>query len=159
MGLRQLLAVFAPEAKMKKIELVLEIGDSLDRSGVRVIRTDHVRLGQIMTNLVSNAMRFTELSASRRIVVSLDVSFLPPLANTCVPPPVGQPTVSGGNVPVWLFVAVRDTGPGLRPEECAVLFQQFSREYREAFLLTGRGQHDGSLTIWRLGTRLVHLQK
>lgn len=127
-ALRQLLAVFAPEAKTKKIELVLEIGDSLDRSGIRVIKTDHVRLGQIMTNLVSNAIRFTELSALRRIVVRLDVSYLPPQADTCAPPPLGEPAVSEGDVPVWFFVAISDTGPGLTPEECALLFQQFSRE-------------------------------
>jgi signal transduction histidine kinase len=114
---------------MKNIELVLEFGESLDQSGIAIIKTDHVRLGQIMTNLISNAIRFTAPSSVRRITMRLDVSFSPPMPETCAAPPVGMPLSSETeDTPVWMFVAVSDTGPGLTPEECAVLFQQFSRE-------------------------------
>lgn len=122
--------MFAPEAKMKKVELVLEFGDSLERSGVGVIKADHVRLAQMMPNLISNAIRFTPPCTIRRIAVRLDISYAPPREDTCAPPPeIGERNLSGeGDIPVWLFVAVSDTGPGLMPNECAVLFQQFSRK-------------------------------
>ena len=51
---KKVLSVFASEAKMKKIELCLEIGESIDLLNVGWIKTDPVRLGQIVTNLISN---------------------------------------------------------------------------------------------------------
>jgi signal transduction histidine kinase len=121
-------SVFGPEVKMKNIELRLEFGESLDQSGITIIKTDHVRLGQIMTNLISNAIRFTAPSSVRRITVRLDVAFSPPTPGTCAAPPVGRHLPSENeDIPVWLYVAVSDTGPGLTPDESAVLFQQFSR--------------------------------
>ncbi len=51
---RKVFSVFASEAKMKKIELVLEFGRTLDIGRVDSIKTDPVRLGQVVTNLISN---------------------------------------------------------------------------------------------------------
>jgi hypothetical protein len=39
---------------MKKIELVLEFGNSLQTGKIASIKTDPVRLGQVVTNLISN---------------------------------------------------------------------------------------------------------
>lgn len=44
---RKVLSVFASEAKMKRIELVLEFGKTLDLAMVNGIKTDPVRLGQV----------------------------------------------------------------------------------------------------------------
>ena len=44
---RKILTVFASEAKMKKIELALDFGDTLHRAKVNEIKTDPVRLGQV----------------------------------------------------------------------------------------------------------------
>lgn len=49
-----MLSVFASEAKMKKIELSLEFGSTLTAGKVDCIKTDPVRLGQVVTNLISN---------------------------------------------------------------------------------------------------------
>ncbi|WVR03013.1 hypothetical protein IAU60_000002 [Kwoniella sp. DSM 27419] len=116
--------------KMKKISLVLEFGQNIDRTGTAVVKTDHVRLHQVVTNLISNAIRFTASSPTRVITVQYEVSFFPPDDNTCAPPvehatPVKLPVPE--NTPVWLFVAVRDTGPGLGPQEQAALFRRFSQ--------------------------------
>lgn len=47
---------------MKRIELQLRFGSSLEASQMSKIKTDHVRLGQVVTNLISNAIRFTAAS-------------------------------------------------------------------------------------------------
>jgi signal transduction histidine kinase len=58
----QVLSVFASEAKMKRIELQLQFGATLEAAQISKIKTDHVRLGQVVTNLISNAIRFTATS-------------------------------------------------------------------------------------------------
>ena len=55
---RKVLSVFASEAKMKKIELALEFGETLNQTKVFDVKTDPVRLGQVITNLVSNGEPF-----------------------------------------------------------------------------------------------------
>lgn len=90
---------------------------------------------------------------------------VPPLDDTCEYPsgvvtPVVVPLPE--DTPVWLFVSVQDTGPGLAPAERANLFQRFSREAK-LFLawnwLTGRGKQYDSFSIWRFGTGSFHLSK
>ena len=107
------------------------MGESIKRTGVGNIKTDHVRLGQVVTNLVSNAIRFTANSPRRKITLKYEVSVVPPEADTCDYPsdtvtPLILPLKE--DTPVWLFVDVQDTGPGLAPHERANLFQRFSRE-------------------------------
>lgn len=76
--------------------------------------------------------KFTAKSEVRRITVKFDLSFSPPSSDTCVPPSSGADHSTMKEIrkdtPVWLFVSVEDTGPGLSPSERAVLFQRFSRE-------------------------------
>ena len=133
----QVVSVFSSEAKAKQIELVLEFGKTLDVTGISSIKTDHVRLGQVITNLVSNALKFTADSERRRITVRYEVSLVRPHENDCAVPleAFSPSTALGAQVgeleagdPVWLFVSVQDTGPGLSPSERAVLFQRFSRQ-------------------------------
>lgn len=69
--------------------------------------------------------------------------------------------------PVWLFVSVQDTGPGLSDAERAVLFQRFSRTY--LFLIfdvtwSGWGQvqvvliraRTADMLMLAEGSRMVH---
>lgn len=121
------LNLFSAEAKMKKIKMALEFGDTLDILNVRVVNTDPVRLGQVITNLISNAIRFTSTSMVRNITVSFDVAWAPP-TTTCVIP--RDAVFSKGDhvpdgTPVYLYVAVKDTGPGMAPEERDAVFQRF----------------------------------
>jgi signal transduction histidine kinase len=145
---KKVIGVFASEAKMKKIDLVLDFGETIDMSKITTIDTDPVRLGQVVTNLISNAIRFTATSGRsdaktsrrlagcadrsdvRKITVRYDVSFLPPSDDTCaLPSSIGLPAdlPVKQDTPLWLFVSVRDTGPGLGPKELAMLFKRFSR--------------------------------
>jgi signal transduction histidine kinase/CheY-like chemotaxis protein/HPt (histidine-containing phosphotransfer) domain-containing protein len=72
----------------------------------RWVRGDPNRVRQILTNLVGNAIKFTERG---EIVLSLE--------------PVASPD---GGVPLVRF-SVRDTGIGIDPETSARLFQAFSQ--------------------------------
>ncbi|GAC1597783.1 MAG: hypothetical protein NVS3B20_20340 [Polyangiales bacterium] len=66
-----------------------------------VVRGDSVRLGQAVTNLVANAVKFTPTGG--RVHVRVDTA--------------------GGNPNVY----VEDTGPGIKAEHAARLFQRYSR--------------------------------
>ena len=44
---RKVRSVFASEAKMKKIELALDFGDTMELAKVSLIKTDPVRLEQV----------------------------------------------------------------------------------------------------------------
>lgn len=76
------------------------------------------------------AIRFTASSNVRQITTTYDVSFVPPAEDTCaLPPSIELPSVvpPPEDTPMWLFVSVRDTGPGLGPKELAMLFKRFSQ--------------------------------
>ena len=109
---------------MKRIQIALDFGDLTD---VR-IATDHVRLGQVVTNLLANAIRFTSYSSTRVITVRYEVSIEHPEDDWPEPPARPARTFSLERPgPVWLHVAVRDTGPGLKASEQAIVFERFVR--------------------------------
>lgn len=99
--LEQSLEMFSQPARKKGLTLVAEwpAGDSL------VVRGDALRLRQIVTNLLGNAVKFTEHG---RIVLSLVVT--------------GQ---DGDAVNVMLKVT--DTGIGIAPEAQERIFEHFSQ--------------------------------
>lgn len=152
---------FASEAKSQKVKLLLDIGDSLLQCQVSSIKTDHVRLGQIVTNLISNAMKFTTNSARREITVHYDVAMFPPEDETCAPPEVSHRIrdVPAEDTPVWLFVSVTDSGPGLASAERENLFKRFSREYRCSRYRADhvRGKQDDPFAVRWLWPGIVHL--
>jgi signal transduction histidine kinase len=120
---------------MKNIELQLKLGTTLTRLNVSTLTTDHVRLGQVVTNLVSNAIRFTAGSAHRLITVTYDVALTKPEQHTCGLPndPDSYSTPAALGSPVWLYVSVKDTGPGLSPTGLKRLFLRFSRTSKVRF--------------------------
>ncbi|WP_236207547.1 transporter substrate-binding domain-containing protein [Pseudomonas tohonis] len=93
--------VFDGLARQKSLSLELEFDP---RAGVEVL-LDPVRFKQVLSNLVSNAIKFTE-----RGRVSLRIS--------------GQPCQDKR---LELIVQVEDSGPGIEPEDLAQLFQPFSQ--------------------------------
>lgn len=85
-----------PLADKKGIRLTMDVA-----SGLPDIRGDRLRLKQVLYNLVSNALKFTEKSGEVEVRASADN---------------GQ-----------ISLAVRDTGIGISPEDLPRLFQEFSR--------------------------------
>ncbi|KAL1405025.1 hypothetical protein Q8F55_008648 [Vanrija albida] len=122
------LSVFASEARMKNADIDIVFGPTLDALGVPAINTDPVRLGQVIGNLVANALRFISFVDERRITVAFDVAFSPPLQGAAIPSTLANPPKMAPpepHTPVYLFVSVRDTGPGMPAEEKDALFQRF----------------------------------
>jgi len=88
-------------AEEKHLELVYAISPGVPRE----LRGDPLRLSQVLTNLVSNAVKFTEQG---EIVVSVDLVASRPEQRV-------------------LQFSVRDTGVGLDADQLAGLFQPFSQ--------------------------------
>jgi adenylate cyclase len=91
----------APLAEKNHNQLLLDCPDDLG-----ILRTDTMRLRQILLNLVSNACKFTEqgkvsVSAAREVSKRDDQS--------------------------WLRLSVADTGIGMTAEQVGRLFQEFSQ--------------------------------
>ncbi len=89
-------------AQAKSIDLALEMKPEVPQ----VIRTDCIRLRQILLNLISNAIKFTDNGA---VVVSV------------------QPKASSSGSEVVLEFAVSDTGIGIAADQLELLFQPFSQ--------------------------------
>ncbi|KEP52556.1 putative sensory histidine kinase [Rhizoctonia solani 123E] len=144
----QILMVFRNELMSKDIEFHLDLGHGTDVYGLRSISTDRSRYAQIITNLMSNAIRFTDMSTGlREIKVSLQLSLDPPLDESCTPPPLhsGRPLLNSssdlesGGVPIYIYVSVKDSGPGLHKEDLALLFQRFQQGSNAHHVFGGSG--------------------
>lgn len=76
---------------------------------------------------MSNAIRFTEMSTQvREIKVALDVALNPPVDESCAYP-TDTPTPippEQDNAPVYIYMSIQDSGPGLQQEDLALLFQR-----------------------------------
>jgi PAS domain S-box-containing protein len=105
LDLRQLVQgigqMLAPSAHAKGLELLLNCAADLPSR----LRGDATRLGQIVTNLVTNAIKFTEMGQIDVIV-------------SC-----SKPTVDG----VVVRLSVRDTGIGIAADGLARLFRPFAQ--------------------------------
>jgi len=75
-------------------------------------RVDPKRVRQVLTNLVGNAVKFTQR---------------------------GEVVVDVGVEGRWAFVRVRDTGPGISPQERAVIFQEYKQTKEERARRRGTG--------------------
>ncbi|EHM02035.1 PAS domain S-box protein [Acetobacteraceae bacterium AT-5844] len=99
--LEQVSAVTAMKAEEKGLEMAYRVAPGAPR----LLRGDPLRLGQILTNLVSNAVKFTEAG---EVVVSIA-------------------SAQGEDGAPMLEFAVRDTGIGLSGEQIARLFRPFAQ--------------------------------
>ena len=99
--------VFVNQAAEKGIELLVDV----DKETPRILHGDSLRLQQILTNLISNAIKFT--GSNGTILVSVrDASG-------------DTPDLTGDQV--LLAFAVKDTGTGISPDCLATLFEPFTQ--------------------------------
>ncbi len=102
-ALAEVCDLLAVKAAEKPIELALRYPPATPR----LVVGDAARIRQIVTNLLGNAIKFTE-----RGHVLVDVSALPA--------PAGQPSST-------FVIAVEDTGIGIPPEKLDAIFEQFTQ--------------------------------
>jgi len=96
-----LASVFAQRAQNKGLELLCDVDPAIPR----LLRGDQLRLRQIVTNLLGNAIKFTpsgEVELNVRVAEESEDS-------------------------AWLRFAVRDTGIGIPQDKRGVLFTKFSQ--------------------------------
>jgi PAS domain S-box-containing protein len=106
-----------PRAKDKGISLAWAIDPAVPRLGLG----DEARLRQIVTNLVGNAVKFTDQGG---VLVTVSMN------DACAPS-------TDGRMPV--VITIKDTGPGISPEAFKSLFGEFERGDE-----TSRRQHGGT---------------
>ncbi|KAH7327637.1 hypothetical protein B0J17DRAFT_680426 [Rhizoctonia solani] len=141
----QILIVFKNELTSKNIDFELDLGRGADMYRLQTVTTDRSRYAQIITNLMSNAIRFTDTSTGlREIKVSLELSLDPPSDDSCAVPPLIPKRVtrrkSGSEeVDVYIYVSVQDSGPGLQKEDLALLFQRFQQGSNAHHVFGGSG--------------------
>lgn len=97
--LSEVFDIFSARASEKNIDLILAVDPQIPRFAV----TDQTKLRQIILNLVSNALKFTEKGA---VTIRVTLSQAP-----------------GGSDRIAF--AVEDTGMGMTSEQCEKLFQPF----------------------------------
>ncbi|CAE6427632.1 unnamed protein product [Rhizoctonia solani] len=144
----QILVVFRNELMAKNIDLKLDLGRGVEVFGLQTVSTDRSRFAQIITNLMSNAIRFTDMSTGlREIKVSLELSPDPPIDDSCAVPPfvpeqalrAHSPGAETGDPAIYIYVSVQDSGPGLQKEDLALLFQRFQQGSNAHHVFGGSG--------------------
>jgi signal transduction histidine kinase len=95
--IEEALDLLAPKAAEKKLDLAYIVDDAIPR----ILVSDVTRLRQILVNLIGNAVKFSPAGA--RVTAGL--------------------TRRGG----FCVFAIEDDGPGIAPEDLAMLFQRYGR--------------------------------
>lgn len=119
--IEEALDLFAVQAGAKCIDLAYDIAPGVPSW----IFSDATRLRQILVNLVNNAIKFTPRG---NVSVEVNRATAPE-----APTPQAQAPVLGSRAPLpegeplWLAIAVRDSGIGIPPEKHHRLFRPFSQ--------------------------------
>jgi len=99
--LQESVDIFASNAEQKGVELEVEVTHTVPYA----IKVDSLRLSQIISNLVGNAIKFTETGGRVQVALRLDIA-------------------SSEN---RLQIRVSDSGIGMSPEELGRVFEEFSQ--------------------------------
>jgi signal transduction histidine kinase len=98
----RVIAKFKPQASSRRVDISVELGDQFPPGFS--LSVDPIRMDQILSNLLSNALRFTPEEG--RIIIGLVIE---------------------GNA---LKMSVQDSGPGIAPEALPHVFDRFYRADR-----------------------------
>ena len=99
--LKEVVQELTPLAEEKQLSLLLDFENNAESK----VLGDRLELHRVFTNLLGNAIKFTEAGS---VEVHLRAN-----------------TDNAQNGTSWVIVEVQDTGPGITPEEQAVLFERF----------------------------------
>ena len=96
---------FEPQAKERGLELTIDLDPSLPKW----FRGDDFRLQQILSNLISNALKFTNEGA-------IEITIVPK-----------SPITTKEHSSIAIYFGVRDTGIGIPAPQQSILFQPFTQ--------------------------------
>jgi CheY-like chemotaxis protein len=122
-----------PTAQRKGLQLIVDMLDTNDR----IFVLDDVRLKQILINLSGNALKFCEKGAVTLLLRVREVENTPDCAELCF--------------------QVRDTGPGISPDQQKKLFKAFSQadaSIARRYGGTGLGLALSTLLVHKMGGEL-----
>jgi PAS domain S-box-containing protein len=125
-AIEDVISLHAFKAAEKDIELIVRHSDAVPRQ----VMGDAVRFRQIIANLISNAVKFTERG---HVTISSGV-------------------VSDGIGQAILGVSIEDTGVGIAPEMLGTIFEKFSQ------VETIGGRRHGTGLGLAIAQRLAHIQ-
>ncbi|MBD3307717.1 response regulator, partial [candidate division KSB3 bacterium] len=135
--------IFRLRAETKHLHLEVERAPDIPQ----YVRTDEVKLRQVLINLLNNAIKFTQQGK-----ISLKVSELDELHELTTPQLPNSSTPQLNNSPTQqLFFQVSDTGPGIAPAELDNVFEAFVQAE------TGRRSGQGTGLGLTISQKFVHL--
>ena len=134
--MQNVLKMFETELNANDIRCEFRVEKSYQDLGIDWVKIDPSRLRQVLINLMTNAIKFTQSREERSIVITLGatlndrhgeggISYFPGDANGRENLTDGEDWGTGQKIN--LHIAVTDTGPGLNEQEKAMLFQRFSQ--------------------------------
>jgi signal transduction histidine kinase/HPt (histidine-containing phosphotransfer) domain-containing protein len=113
-----------PLAAQKGLAFELTVADNLPDS----LRGDAVRLGQVLNNLLGNAVKFTD-HGSVRLEARLAQPDGQPDANTDANTDAADTAADTLAVPAWIEFIVSDTGIGIAEEDVGRIFAPFDQAH------------------------------
>jgi signal transduction histidine kinase/CheY-like chemotaxis protein len=133
------LAIFRPELRKQRIQFEYKVDVSYGACGIDWVMADLDRMGQVLINILSNAIKFTAKSESERFIrVSMGAAIDRP---SSYPPNIvffesGESGLrkDATNTPEWgdgdtayIMVAVKDSGIGISDQAQKRLFERFNQ--------------------------------
>ncbi|KAG8628245.1 hypothetical protein KVT40_004118 [Elsinoe batatas] len=132
--LRQALKMFESQLARAEIRASVEVDTSVSLLDIDYVMMDSSRILQVVINLLTNAIKFTQHAKKRAIALCLNASLSRPGTSDVqyIPRRATRPRHSwtldwGNGQEIYLCFMVRDTGKGLTSDEMATLFQRFSQ--------------------------------